>query len=254
MSDRDEAPIGAPIWIDLMTSDIDGAIAFYAETLGWKAEAPDETFGGYVSFLNDGTPVAGCMAKNEGDAIPDRWTTYLRSDDARASVEAATARRSTVVVPVMDVGDLGTMAVVRDPGGAPIGVWEPKQHRGFMRTGSGAPGWFDLQTRDHAATVAFYVDIFHWTTNVLSDTDDFRYTTLKIGDTEYAGIHDASKFLPAHEQPQWTVVIAVDSTDETAAKVVQLGGGTVRPPGDSPYGRLATVSDPTGAVFGLISP
>lgn len=42
-------------------------------------------------------------------------------------------------------------------------------------------------------------------------------------------------------------------TDESLAQAVSLGGAVVSPATDSPYGRLATVSDPTGATFALVS-
>lgn len=62
MPTRDTAPIGAPCWIDLMTSDTERSRAFYCELFGWTAEQPAEEFGGYFYFSSDGVRVAGCMA------------------------------------------------------------------------------------------------------------------------------------------------------------------------------------------------
>jgi predicted enzyme related to lactoylglutathione lyase len=106
MPARDTAPIGAPCWVDLMTSDTERSKAFYGELFGWTAEAPAEELGGYFSFAKDGVLVAGCMANGPDSGTPDGWSVYLASDDARKSVEAATANGGQVIVAAMDVGDI----------------------------------------------------------------------------------------------------------------------------------------------------
>ena len=59
MPTRDTAPIGAPIWVDLTTTDTDRCRAFYGELFGWVAEDPVQEFGGYINFNKDGVRVAG---------------------------------------------------------------------------------------------------------------------------------------------------------------------------------------------------
>jgi predicted enzyme related to lactoylglutathione lyase len=53
--------------------------------------------------------------------------------------------------------------------------------------------------------------------------------------------------------PAWLNYFAVDDTDESTDEVVKLGGNVVRAPFDTPYGRMAIVSDPGGAVFALMA-
>jgi hypothetical protein len=238
----------------LGTSDVEGARVFYPQIFGWEAQDPAPEFGGYFNFTLDGVLIAGCMGKRPDDPTPDSWNIYLASPDARRTLEAVHAAGGQVVVPAMDVADLGTMAIVIDPGGAGIGVWEPKAHRGFGRYGEpGTPAWFDLQTRDYMTSVAFYRDAFVWTTHTHSDTPEFRYTTLMVGDEELAGIMDAAAALPADAPARWRVVFAVSDTDASLEQIVGLGGAVVVPASDSPYGRLASVADPTGAHFALVS-
>ena len=154
----------------------------------------------------------------------------------------------------MDVADLGTMAVLGDAGGAAIGVWQPGTHQGFGLVGEpGTPTWFELHTRDYAAAVTFYRDVFGWDTEVASDTPEFRYTTLGHGDGAMAGIMDASGFLPAGVPAHWSVYFGVADTDAALAKIVELGGRVVMAAEDTPYGRLATAADPTGATFKLVA-
>jgi len=61
MPKRQNAPIGAPCWVDLMTSDTQHSRDFYCELFGWTAEEPNEDFGGYFNFQLDAVRVAGCM-------------------------------------------------------------------------------------------------------------------------------------------------------------------------------------------------
>jgi predicted enzyme related to lactoylglutathione lyase len=253
MPTRVTAPTGAPCWVDLMTSDPARSRAFYGDLFGWDAEDPAEEFGGYVNFRKNDVRIAGCMQNEPG--MPDRWSVYLASDDAAKTVESAADAGGQVIVPAMPVGDLGTMAFVTDPGGAGIGVWQPGEHKGFgLVAEAGAPAWFELFTRDHAAAVEFYRTVFGWDTQVASDTDEFRYTLLVSGDDQLAGVMDASGFLPEGVPPHWSVYFGADDVDATVARIVELGGAVVAPAEDTPYGRLATVTDPTGAQFKLVGP
>jgi uncharacterized protein len=250
---RDEAPIGAPCWVDLLTSDQDGSRVFYGELFGWTADDPGPDYGGYINFHKDGIPVAGCMT-NDGSGAPDAWGIYLATDDAEKTVAAAVANGGEVIVPAMDVMDLGRMAIVADVGHAGIGAWQPGLHRGFgLIAEPGAPSWFELHTRDYDASVRFYQDVFKWETRVEGDTPEFRYTTLGSGDDALAGIMDASAFLPEGMPATWSVYFGVEDADAALAKVVELGGTIVTPAEDSPYGRLAQAADPTGAQFKLVA-
>ena len=248
-------PIGAPCWVDLMTSDVDRSRGFYARLLGWDAEAPNPEFGGYLNFTLRGVRVAGCMESQPEAPGPDVWSVYLRSADAQQTVDAAVAHGGRVLVAPMPVGELGVMAVITDVADAAIGIWQPGEHTGFgIAYEEAAPSWFELFTRDHAASVAFYRDVFGWETRVEGDSPEFRYTTLTVGDTMYAGVMDASSFLPADVPAHWSVYFGVASTDDALALTTEMGGNVVQPAEDTPYGRLAVATDPTGATFKLLGP
>ena len=74
----------------------------------------------------------------------------------------------------------------------------------------------------------------------MSDTPEFRYTTLGEGEDQLAGIMDASAFLPAGVPAHWSIYFGVDDTDAALAKIKSLGGRdraggrghAVRPPRD----------------------
>jgi predicted enzyme related to lactoylglutathione lyase len=255
MAGFEPSAAGEPCWIDLYSSNPDRARSFYQDIFGWTTQDAGAEFGGYVNFLKDGVPVAGMM-ENTGDAgVQDGWTIYLSTPDINATVDAAVANGGQIAFPPTDVGDFGSMATLLDPGGAWVGVWQYGKHRGFgVIAEQGAPAWFELHTRAYSESVKFYQDVFKWDAHVASNDKDFRYTTLGKGEGQKAGIMDITggRFNP--EAPaNWSVYIGVKDVDATLDRILELDGTIVEPAEDSPYGRLAKATDPTGAGFKLVS-
>jgi uncharacterized protein len=255
MPTRETAILGAPCWVDLSTTDTERARAFYTALFGWTADDPNPEFGGYFNFSKNGAPIAGGMASEADAGTPNAWHVYLASDDVEKTLRAAAEHGGQAQFGPHQVADLGSMAGITDPGGAFLGVWQPGKHQGFrVIAETGAPAWFELHTRDYDAVVEFYRQVFHWDAQVMSDTDEFRYTTLGAGDNALAGIMDSAGFLPDGVPAYWGVYFAVDDADAAVAKVTELGGSVVEQPMDTPYGRIAHVSDPAGARFRLVAP
>jgi len=256
MPSRDLAPLGAPCWIELFSSDTDRAKRFYDALFGWTFADTGPEFGNYINFFKDGVLVAGCMHNDGTSGSPDGWNTYLAVADVKESVEAASDAGATVHLQPMQVMDLGSMAMIADPGGAAIGMWQPGTHKGFgVLAELGAPAWFELHSRDYDTVLGFYRDVFGWKTTVMSDSPGFRYTTLDgDGPDPLAGVMDGAGFLPDKAPSRWEIYFLVADTDAAVTRVVELGGTVTETPQDSPFGRMATVTDPTGAALKLISP
>jgi uncharacterized protein len=245
--------VGAPCWIDLYSSDTDKATEFYGQLFGWTAEPPQEGFGGYFTFTKDGKHVGGCMHNSGEEGYPDAWTVYLMTDDIEETAADAAAKGGQVHLAPMDVADNGKMAMIADPGQAAVGVWQPGTQKGFeVRNEVGTAAWFELHTRDYDKAVDFYRDVFKWDTHAVSDTPDFRYTTLGEGENQLAGIMDDSPY-PGDEPSAWAVYFEVTDTDAALEKVVELGGTVIQAAEDTPYGRLAQAADPTGTRFRLVA-
>jgi uncharacterized protein len=257
MPTRTTAPLGAPCWADLWTSDVEGSRRFYGELFGWGADEPDPQFGGYFTFNLDGVPIAGCMGDMGEMRADDAWKVYFNTDDIEKTVESAKGNGAEVSAGPHPVGDLGSQAVLVDPTGAAHGMWEPKSFEGFtILDQPGAPSWFELLTRDYERALSFYRTVYRWETDVVGDSDEFRYSTVRNpeGGGELAGIGDASRFLPEGAVSHWSVYWEVGDVDATVEKVARLGGSVVAPAEDTPYGRLAQMADPAGALFKLRRP
>lgn len=253
MATRSSAPLGAPIWIDLTTSDVERAKDFYGAVFGWTFETAGSEYGGYVSAALGDRVVAGLMANDPQWNTPDIWTTYLHTADADAAVAAATAAGGSNCGGVMDVPELGRMAMLTDPTGGFCGIWQPIGHSGFQAYNeAGAPLYFQLTTTDYAAALDFYRKVFGWTTQVVADSDEFRYSTAVFEGEELVGVMDGS-VLPGEITSQWSCFLGAEDVDKTVELIVENGGAVVRAAADTPYGRLAAVADPTGAGFNLSS-
>jgi predicted enzyme related to lactoylglutathione lyase len=255
MPARESAPLGAPCWIDLQSSDIDRATAFYDALFGWTHEGSSEEYGGYVMFLAGGKPVAGAMPGQAGNPYVDVWTTYLATADADATAEAVSKAGGQVMMEPMTVPRQGRMAMFQGASGGVVGVWQPGEHKGFGMIGeSNTPAWFELVSKDYDAALPFYRDVFGWDLATLSDSDEFRYSTGRFDGEDLAGIFDASKALPPEVPSHWQMFVQVDDTDAAIARVVDLGGEVLTQPWDTEYGRMAQVADPNGARFMISGP
>ena len=153
----------------------------------------------------------------------------------------------------MDVTQNGRFTMLSDPGGAAIGAWQPREVKGFeIRGEPGTAAWFELHTADYERAVAFYRDVFGWETHTAGDSDDFRYTTQGEGEAALAGIMDSTTYAPEGSPAAWTVYFEVEDADATLEQIVELGGKVEREAEDTPWGRLAAATDPTGTRFKLI--
>ncbi|WP_414731593.1 VOC family protein [Williamsia sp.] len=81
----------------------------------------------------------------------------------------------------------------------------------------------------------------------LQPTCAARAATRRRTRRDHGRRHLLAPGVPSH----WSVYIGVEDSDATAAKAAELGGIVVQGPEDTPYGRLATINDPWGAMIKL---
>src|SRR2546426_8768666 len=124
MAEAKTAVANKPIWVDLSSSDAAGARDFYSKLFGWKIEVnPDPQYGGYAMAKLGGKDVAGIGPKQMAEQ-PSAWMVYIGAPDAADISKKAEAAGGKVIVAPMQVGDQGLMAVIQDPTGGVVGIWQ----------------------------------------------------------------------------------------------------------------------------------
>jgi predicted enzyme related to lactoylglutathione lyase len=146
--------------------------------------------------------------------------------------------------------DLGRMAVVQDPTGAALAVWEARRHTGLgVVDEPGAFCWAELLTRDTTKAARFYQALFGWGTG-----GDSRYVEWKHAGQSIGGMMEIRKEW-GEVPPHWLVYFQVESTDRSAEKARSLGATVTMGPEDIPdIGRFAMLRDPQGAAFYVFQP
>src|SRR4029079_10689782 len=186
MPARTEHAPGTPSWVDLQTSDTAAAKSFYSALYGWEFE--DLPVGNDA----DGNPAFYSMARKNGKdvaavaglpmpGIPPHWNTYVTVSDVDATAaQVAGAGGSTMGEP-FDVMDAGRMAIVADPTGAMLCIWQPKNHIGaHLVNEHGTLTWNELMAADVDTALAFYEKVFGWKRNRVG-SGDMEYNELKLG-------------------------------------------------------------------------
>jgi predicted enzyme related to lactoylglutathione lyase len=117
--------LGTVAWRDLTVEDAPRIRDFYRAVVGWSArEVSMGDYADYNMVAGDETPIAGvCHARGGNRDLPPVWLIYVVVEDIEASVRAAEAGGGAVVSPIRSMGG-GRMAVVRDPAGAALALWE----------------------------------------------------------------------------------------------------------------------------------
>ena len=245
MTERTSYLPGTPSWVDLGSPNATEAAAFYGGLFGWEAAMdPRPEAGGYGMFRLRGKTVAGLGPQMNTEA-PPFWAVYVTVADADASAALATDHSATLVMDPMDVLDAGRMAIVSDPLGSFISLWQPLATAGAELVNEpGTFTWNELSTPNVATASEFYVAVFGW--GLLDGSGDHAAHFTVDGEV-VCGAHTAGP----GEPPAWSVWFSVEDCDASAARAVELGGSVLMPPDDMSFGRGALVADPHGAVFGI---
>jgi len=241
-------------WIELGTSDLEAATAYYTTLFGWTIEdRPAGEGGTYRTCRAEGKKALGLYELVDGPPISDApaWNAYVCVDDVDQSVKVAEALGGDVFLAPIDVSDSGRMAFVTDPTGGRFGLWQAGATFGAEVTNDpGSLTWAELQTKDPVAARSFYSELFAWESET-QDVGGTIYTSFKSGEGYMAGCVG----IPETEDaaPAWLVYLESDDVDGLVQKSVEMGGETLVPAQDVPdAGRFAILQDPQGASFGIL--
>jgi hypothetical protein len=263
-------PHGLFTWADVSVPDPAAGSSFYTALFGWDAEDQHDPDGNYIytMFTKDGKSTAGLGPQPvdlTAQGLPPTWNSYVTVEDVDATVERWTAAGGSVVMPAMDVMTAGRMAFVADPRGAVVALWQAGDHLGAgVFNEPNTLTWNELNTRDSVAAREFYAAALGWTFEQFpgADTGEYWLITLPgkatgkpLSDDSYnGGIVTMDDNWPAEVPSRWAVYFNVVDTDESVARLTELGGNVVVPAFDTAAGRIAVVADGQGGTFSLIAP
>lgn len=258
---------GVPCWVDTWQPDADAAVDFYKLLFGWEAEdtMPADVPGThYMCRLGD-KDVAAVASQPEG-APPVAWNTYVWVDDVDETIGKVTGAGGSVVKEAFDALDGGRIAVIADPSGAAIGIWQPGAHRGAELVNEpSAWAMSRLSTDDTEGAKRFYGEVFGWESETFG-AGGAEMTLFKVpgyvgGRPEQPVARDVVATMgPAGENgdqpPRWGVDFWIADVDEAVARTRESGGRVVAGPYDIPEVgmRRAELVDPQGASLALTRP
>jgi uncharacterized protein len=249
MGKREAYEPGTFCWVDLSTPDSEGAKAFYSGLFGWEFRDDEIPGDGVYTMCHVQGDAVAAMVQQDGH--PAHWNNYVAVASADETAAKAKDLGITMIEEPFDVMEFGRMAVIADPGGAMLCVWEARAHIGAGRVNDpGCMGWNELQTRDSEAAGDFYGGLFGWETEPIEQDGMLVYTTIQNSGHQNGG------FMPMSEQQGdapsfWLPYFTVSSCDGAIEKAGWLGGALFAGPLDLPAGRIAVLGDPQGAAFAV---
>jgi len=250
MGERTSHAPGTISWADLATSDPEAAKTFYDGLFGWEYEDSPVGEGMTYSMARLQGRVAAAISAQRDDeraqGIPPHWNVYVTVEDADATAAAVPAAGGQVLAGPFDVFEAGRMAVIADPAGAVLCLWQPGTNIGAQIVNvPGALTWPDCATPDPAAAGAFYAELLGRRAEQMSEEPP--YWVLWNGERTNGGLTSGMPGAPA----AWFPYFATDSVDAKLEAAQAAGGARAVGPIDVPQGRFAIVQDPQGAIFAL---
>jgi uncharacterized protein len=252
--------LGQFLWHELVTTDPEAGAGFYSRVFGWNAQ-PFNGDPNYTMLTNAQSPVGGARVVDKdplAGKVGANWLTYVGVPEITAALAAVEAHGGRIVHPVTAIpSDGGRYAVIADPQGSTIGVYEPGAG---MADGAnptaGTVAWHELRADDVVAALQFYQTIFGWEVlrTVPMGGDVGTYYLFGIGNTQMGGAYKRPKDLPP-TWPRWLVYLAVPSVTAAVEAGLAAGGKLLNGPHEVPGGNcMAQIADPHGVVFAVHGP
>ncbi len=253
--------LGQFLWHELLTSDPEAGAGFYSKVLGWNSRPWDGDDAGYTILAAPTGPVGGARVVGKdslASAAGPIWLTYVGVPDLATALATAEGSGGRVLHPITAIADGGRYAVIADPQGGIIGLYEPA---GDMAGSSGpaAAGpvsWHELTADDTEAALDFYKGLFGWEVvgEVPLGGEVGTYYLFGTGTTQLGGAFNRPKHLPP-TWPRWLVYLSVPSVTAAVAAVEAAGGKLLNGPHQVPGGSwVAQVVDSHGVAMALRGP
>lgn len=250
---------GEFVWYDVMTTDVEAGKAFYRKVMGWQAKDSGLADRSYTILAVGDVAVGGLMplpddARARG--VPPCWTGYIGVDDVDACAARVREAGGTIAHPPQDIPSVGRYAVIADPQGAVVVLFQGMGKPPDAADTSSAPGhvgWHELHAVDGATAFDFYARLFGWTKADAIDMGAMGiYQLFATGGAPVGGMMTKT---PETPQPFWLYYFNVEAIDAAIARVEEGGGTLVNGPHEVPGGSfIAQCLDPQRAMFAMVAP
>jgi len=248
---------GTPIWYELMSKDPLAARSFYATVVGWQIdESPPAGSAMDYRMISAGDGLVGGVFRLTEDMCQQGaapcWMMYLGVDDVDACVTSITAAGGSVHMPAFDIPNVGRIAMVSDPQGAPFYVMRgasDEQSSACAPDRAGHGAWHELHAANGPKATEFYTAQFGWGLSRGVDMGPMGiYQLIAIGGRDLGGIMTD----PGFPRPAWLVYFRVDGIEIAAERIVESGGQVIQGPMEVPGGGwIVNGLDPEGGMFAL---
>lgn len=252
---------GRLVWYELLTSDPKGAIAFYTEVIGWKTQPFEGS--DYQMWVGSQGPLGGVTqlpdaAKKMG--APPYWQANVIVKNVDESV-AKVKQLGGNVYHVEAVPTVGKIAVISDPQGAVIALFQPDgdmPERDIAKDGEFS--WHELYTTDQDKALDFYNQICGW--EKLGDFDMGpmgKYFLWGRNGKQLGGMMNIPPQMKTPDgkpvPPNWCYYATTSDFDAAFERAKAKGAKVLNGPMEVPGGqRVVQLMDPQGAVFALVTP
>lgn len=253
MAERTEYKQGTFSWVDLATKDPLVTKAFYEKLFSWTFEEVPAGDSVYYMGRYKGKTVAALYQldkQKQSEGIPSHWASYVTVDSCDETAKNWTEAGGEIFGEPFDVMGAGRMAVLRDPTGAVVNIWQPMESFGAeIVNEANCFCWNELSTRDLPKAKEFYTKIFGWEYEV-EETEG--YTMIKNKDHMNGGMMDMQGNVPDEVPPHWLVYFTVEDLDATRTLTLEAGGNLLTDVIPVGAGKFMVMTDPAGAAFAAI--
>ena len=258
-------PPGSFIWYELMSPDVDGSKTFYDAVVGWSIETSSTFPNGYRMIgREDGKFAGGVMPLTDemrAHGARPVWLGYIGVAGVDAIAKEIEEDGGSVLMPPFDIPNVGRVAMVTGPEGAPFYLMDPVPPESDPNASSDVFSvdqpqhvrWNELWSSDPSKSVEFYTGRFGWVQNGDMDMGDMgKYQFFELDGTMIGAVMPTMPDMP---RSMWNFYIGVDDIDRAAEAVKAGGGQVINGPQEIPGGEYAVNGiDPQSAFFGLVGP
>ncbi|HWO21533.1 MAG TPA: VOC family protein [Kofleriaceae bacterium] len=252
---------GDLVWYELLTSDPEGAMAFYTDVVGWTTQRWET--GNYTMWVGSQGPLGGVtLLPDAAKAMGAQpfWQMNVQVANVDETVEKVKQLGGKVYV-TEDVPTVGRLAVIADPQGAVIAIFTPAQSMApHDRAKPGEFSWHELYTTDHEAAFEFYRQIAGWERLGEFDMGPMgKYLLWGRDGKQLGGMMTKPKDMKTPDgrevPPSWMCYVTTGDLEAALERAKAKGARVLNGPMEVPGGqRIVQLMDPQGAAFALVTP